>query len=45
MYYRRKILLALLEVFGGSLPSTDCEKLLFAFRQQTTCPYWGKIST
>jgi uncharacterized protein (DUF488 family) len=35
MYYRRKILLALIEVFGGSLPSTDCEKLLFNFCQQT----------
>ena len=29
MYYRRKVLLALLEVFGGSLKNTDCEKLLF----------------
>lgn len=35
MYYRRKILLALIEVFGGSLKSTDCEKLLFNFCQQT----------
>jgi uncharacterized protein (DUF488 family) len=35
MYYRRKVLLALIEVFGGSLPNTDCEKLLFAFCQQT----------
>jgi uncharacterized protein (DUF488 family) len=35
MYYRRNILLALIEVFGGSLPSTDCEKLLFIFCQQT----------
>ena len=35
MYYRRKILLALIEVFGGGLPSTDCEKLLFNFCQQT----------
>ena len=35
MYYRRKILLALLEVFGGNLQSTDCEKLLFNFCQQT----------
>jgi len=35
MYYRRKILPALIEVFGGSLPSTDCEKLLFNFCQQT----------
>jgi uncharacterized protein (DUF488 family) len=35
MYYRRKILLALIEVFGGSLKSTDCEKFLFNFCQQT----------
>jgi uncharacterized protein (DUF488 family) len=35
MYYRRKIFLALIEVFGGSLQSTDCEKLLFNFCQQT----------
>ena len=35
MYYRRKIILALIEVFGGSLQSTDCEKLLFNFCQQT----------
>ena len=31
MYNRRKILLALLEVYGGSLKRTDCEKLLFNF--------------
>jgi uncharacterized protein (DUF488 family) len=31
MYYRRKILLALLEVFDGNLNNTDCEKLLFNF--------------
>lgn len=31
MYYRRKILLALLEAFGGSLAKTDCQKLLFLF--------------
>ena len=35
MYYRRKILLALLEVYGGSLKRTDCEKLLFNFCQTT----------
>jgi uncharacterized protein (DUF488 family) len=35
MYYRRKVLLALIEVFGGSLKNTDCEKLLFNFCQQT----------
>jgi uncharacterized protein (DUF488 family) len=31
VFYRRKILLALLEAFGGSLPKTDCQKLLFLF--------------
>jgi uncharacterized protein (DUF488 family) len=35
MYYRRKVLLALIEVFGGSLKSTDCEKFLFNYCQQT----------
>lgn len=35
MYYRRKLLLALLEVFDGSLKRTDCEKLLFNFCQTT----------
>jgi len=35
MYYRRKLLLALLEVFNGSLKRTDCEKLLFNFCQTT----------
>jgi uncharacterized protein (DUF488 family) len=35
MYYRRKVLLALLEVFDGSLKNTDCEKLLFNFCQQS----------
>ncbi len=31
MYYRRKILLALIEAFDGNLKKTDCEKLLFNF--------------
>lgn len=31
MLYRRKILLALLEAFGGSLAKTDCQKLMFLF--------------
>jgi uncharacterized protein (DUF488 family) len=35
MYYRRKLLLALLEVFDGSLKRTDCEKFLFHFCQIT----------
>jgi uncharacterized protein (DUF488 family) len=35
MYYRRKILLALIEVFDGKLKNTDCEKLLFNFCKMT----------
>lgn len=31
MYYRRKILLALLEEMGGNLQATDMQKLLFLF--------------
>lgn len=31
MFYRRKILLALLETFGGSLHTLDCQKLLLLF--------------
>ncbi|MFH1081340.1 MAG: DUF488 domain-containing protein [Pseudomonadota bacterium] len=31
MYYRRKVLLALIEAFGGTLKRTDCQKLLFLF--------------
>lgn len=40
MYYRRKILLALLEVYGGSLKRTDCEKLLFNLCQTTGKNYY-----
>jgi uncharacterized protein (DUF488 family) len=35
MYYRRKLLLALLETFDGNLNKTDCEKLLFNFCKVT----------
>src|SRR5262245_23547780 len=31
VFYRRKILLALVELFGGTLAKTDCQKLLFLF--------------
>jgi uncharacterized protein (DUF488 family) len=31
MYHRRKILLALIEAFGGTLTKTDCQKLTFLF--------------
>ncbi|HET9588354.1 MAG TPA: hypothetical protein VFO91_06165, partial [Anaerolineales bacterium] len=40
MYYRRKLLLALIEVFGGNLKSTDCEKLLFNFCKITGKDYY-----
>jgi hypothetical protein len=40
MYYRRKVLLALLEAFGGRLRKTDCEKLLFLFCQTTQRNYY-----
>lgn len=33
MYYRRKVLLALVEAFGGRLMRTDFQKLLFLFCQ------------
>ena len=35
MFYRRKILLALLEAFGGKLGRTDCQKLLMLFCKQS----------
>lgn len=31
MFYRQKVILGLLETFGGSLPSTDFQKYLFLF--------------
>ncbi len=34
MFYRQKILLALLEVFGGKLDSLDLQKYLFLFMQK-----------
>lgn len=40
MYYRRKVLLALVEVFGGSLGKTDCEKLLFLFCKNAQRNYY-----
>ena len=35
MYYRRRVLLALVEAFGGVLRRTECLKLLFIFCEQT----------
>jgi uncharacterized protein (DUF488 family) len=40
MFYRRKVLLALIEVCGGSLKKTDCEKLLFNFCQTSGKNYY-----
>ncbi len=34
LYYRHKILLALLEIFGGRLKKTDLQKYLFLFTQE-----------
>ncbi len=39
-YYRRKLLLALIEVFDGNLSNTDCEKLLFNFCKVTGKNYY-----
>lgn len=38
MYYRRKIILALLERFGGTLGKTDFQKYLFLFSMQQKKP-------
>lgn len=40
MYYRQKILLSLIKTFGGSLPKTDCQKLVFLFCQRTEKNYY-----
>ncbi|EMY71547.1 DUF488 family protein [Leptospira vanthielii] len=38
MYYRRKVLLAILEKFGGRLSKTDLQKYLFLFSQKQSNP-------
>lgn len=38
MYYRRKIILALLEEFGGTLSRTDLQKYLFLFTRKQEQP-------
>lgn len=40
MYYRRKIFLALLESFDGTLDSTDFEKLLFLYCKKSNQNYY-----
>lgn len=40
MFYRQKIMLALIEFYGGKLSNTDLEKLLFLFCQTTKQNYY-----
>ena len=40
MYYRRKILLAILQAFGGELDKMSLQKLLFLFSRQQTEKYY-----
>ncbi|MBK8989247.1 MAG: DUF488 domain-containing protein [Chloroflexi bacterium] len=40
MFYRQKLLVALIEISGGSLPNTDLQKLLFLFCQETGQNYY-----
>jgi len=43
MFYRRKILLALLQVFGGSLPKIDFQKYLFLLNTGKPAPFFEFI--
>ncbi len=43
MYYRRKILLALLQAFGGSLTKINLQKYLFLFNQEKDEAYYDFI--
>jgi uncharacterized protein (DUF488 family) len=40
MFYRRKILLALLEAFGGDLANTDFQKLLFLYCRRSNSTHY-----
>lgn len=40
LYYRRKIILALLEAFGGQIKKIDLQKLLLLFTQDTEKPIY-----
>lgn len=44
MYYRRKILLALIELFGGSLSQNRCRKLLLSLNLHTEKNYYDFFS-
>lgn len=43
MFYRRKIILALLQVFGGKLEKINLQKLLFLFCQRQKAPKYDFI--
>lgn len=43
MFYRRKIILALLEVFGGRLKKINCQKLLFIISQRQIKPSYDFV--
>jgi uncharacterized protein (DUF488 family) len=43
MFYRRKILLALLKIFGGKLPKIDFQKYLFLLNVNKTEPFFDFI--
>ena len=43
MYYRRKILLGLLQIFGGSLTKLDLQKYLFLLNQEKDIPFYEFI--
>lgn len=43
MYYRRKILLAMLQTFGGTLTKMDLQKYLFLFNQEKDEPIFEFI--
>jgi uncharacterized protein (DUF488 family) len=43
MFYRRKIILALLQLFDGELDKIRLQKLLFLFTQKQTKPVYGFI--
>src|ERR1035437_3588213 len=45
MYYRRKILLGLLQVFGGSITKTDLQRYLFLLNQEMEIPVYEFIPT
>jgi hypothetical protein len=43
MFYRRKIILALIQIFGGYLPKISLQKLLFLFTSRQTKPAYDFI--